>query len=81
MQDSFYATKIVSLIFPGASQNVGYRINARTRECQRFTLREPFRRIEVPDLANFTSSGYIGSSVSGAGVLVNVFSGDTEHGE
>ena len=62
-------------------QRLGYRLNLRTRQCEKFTLTEPFRPIEVPENATSRGAAYVGSSsVSGAGVLVDIFVGDTPRG-
>ena len=59
-----------------------YRIDLSLLKCKRFSNDQDFPRIEVPEGANFSQSGYVGSlSVSGAGVRVNVFSGVTKRGE
>lgn len=63
-------------------QKIGYRLNIRERTCERFNLTEPFRAIEVPPEAKSFGSLYIGSSAAeGAGVLVDVWGGQTERGE
>lgn len=63
-------------------QKIGYRLNIRERTCERFNLTEPFRAIEVPPEARSFGSLYIGSSAAeGAGVLVDVWGGQTERGE
>ena len=63
-------------------QGVGYRLNLKTRECDRFTLREDFRPIAVPPGARAMGEVYIGSSaVVGSGVLVKIFGAETERGK
>ncbi|XP_065184344.1 mammalian ependymin-related protein 1-like [Sycon ciliatum] len=60
---------------------VGYRINGRTRQCEKFALKEPFRYIQVPENATSYGEAYVGSSsVAGAGTLVNLWGGETERG-
>ena len=63
-------------------QNIGYRLNLKTKVCDKFTLKEPFPVIGVPTDAHFDGEGYIGvSGLVGAGVLVDLFSADTERGK
>ena len=62
-------------------EKIGYRFNIREKTCVRFNLTEPFRAIEVPPEARSFGSLYIGSSAAeGAGVLVDVWGGQTERG-
>ena len=63
-------------------QQIGYRLNLKTKVCDKFTLKEPFPVIGVPPDAKFDGEGYIGASgLVGAGVLVDLFNADTERGE
>ena len=57
-------------------------MNLKTRECDRFTLREDFRPIAVPPGARAMGEVYIGTSaVVGSGVLVKIFGTETERGK
>jgi len=60
---------------------MGYRFNLKTKECDKFTLRETFRPIAVPPGARSVGEAYIGTSaVGGGGVLVDIFAAETERG-
>eukprot|EP00118_Oscarella_pearsei_P024422 m.306034 g.306034 ORF g.306034 m.306034 type:complete len:207 (+) comp40911_c0_seq1:38-658(+) len=60
-------------------EHAHYRIDLRTKQCTRYELTEPFEPIAVPIDAHFLESRYIGSSaVPGAGVLANVWIGESE---
>jgi len=64
------------------SQDTGYRFNLKTKECDKFTLRETFRPIAVPPGARSMGEVYIGTSaVGGGGVLVDIFTAETEMGK
>ena len=63
-------------------QGVGYRLNLKMRECDRFMLREDFRPIAVSPGARAMGEVYIGTSaVVGSGVLVKIFGAETERGK
>lgn len=63
-------------------QQVGYRINLRTRECERFPLQEPFPYVEVPTNATLDYTFYLGSSaIPGNFVEMNYYSAYTERGK
>lgn len=62
-------------------QQIGYRLNLKTKKCDKFSLKEPFPFIGVPSDAHFDGEGYIGTSgVVGAGVLVDLYTADTQRG-
>jgi len=63
-------------------QGVGYRLNLRTRECEKFPLTEPWRPTEVPDNTTLDGTYYLGStSVPNNYVEVNFYEGYTDRGE
>lgn len=63
-------------------QGVGYCLNLKMRECDRFMLREDFRPIAVSPGARAMGEVYIGTSaVVGSGVLVKIFGAETERGK
>ena len=62
-------------------QQIGFRLNLRTKKCERFTLTEPFRYIGVPEDAHFDEVRVLGTqAVPGAGLVVDRFEGDTSRG-
>lgn len=55
-----------------------YRIDLDTGECEVFELTSKFRRVQIPSNATFIAEFYLGSSsVEGAGVLVEMWTGTT----
>ena len=63
-------------------KEVGYRLNLRTRECEKFVLTEPFHYIEVPTNTTLDATYYLGSpEVAGNSVEMHFYSGDTERGK
>lgn len=64
------------------SKQTGYRVNLRTRECEKFVLTEPFHYIEVPTNATLDATYYLGSSgVAGNSVEMHFYSAYTERGK
>ena len=52
-----------------------------TKVCNKTTITNPFRPIEVPSFANFTDSVYLGlSGFVGSGVLENIYQGTPPQG-
>ena len=63
-------------------QQLGYRLNLRTKECEKFKLTEPFRYFGVPDDAHFDEDRIIGSlAAPGAGLEVARYDGETSSGK
>jgi hypothetical protein len=63
------------------NEKIHYRVNLRTKVCNKTTIASPFRPIEVPSFANFTDSVYLGlSGFVGAGVLENIYQGNPPFG-
>ena len=59
-------------------QKKGYHINLKTNTCEVFDLNDPFQRIAIPKNAKLDGEVYIGtSSIPGAGVEVDMWSGNT----
>ena len=62
-------------------QEVGYRVNLRTRECEKFEISEKFDPVEVPVNATLDATGYLGAKVVPENnVEMNFYSGHTEEG-
>ena len=62
-------------------QGIGYRLNVRTRECEKFPLTEPWRPVEVPANTTLEATYYLGSeNVPGNYVRMNAYHGNTERG-
>lgn len=62
-------------------QKVHYSVNLVTKVCNKTTITNPFRPIEVPAFANFSGAVYLGlSGLIGAGVLENIFQGTPPEG-
>ena len=62
-------------------QNEFYRINLKTKECEKFPLTSPFQPIEVPPEAHFRGSEYVGvEGLIGAGFETELWVGSTERG-
>ena len=60
-------------------KETGYRLNLRTRECEKFVLTEPFHYIEVPPNTTLDATYFLGSpEVAGNYVEMHFYSGDTE---
>ena len=63
-------------------QQMGYRLNLRTKMCEKFKLTEPFRYFGVPDDARFDEDRIIGSlAAPGAGLEVARYEGETTDGK
>ncbi|XP_062502248.1 mammalian ependymin-related protein 1-like [Corticium candelabrum] len=63
-------------------EQIGYSLNIRTRQCEKFPLTEPFQKNGVPEGATYLGTHYIGSSADPAyGVEVKEFSAYTERGQ
>ncbi len=63
-------------------QKMGYRLNLKTKECQKYTLNEPFREVGVPLGARMVGELEIGTAaIPGAGVRVQVYEMATARGE
>ena len=63
-------------------QQIGYKLNLRTRVCEKFVLSEPWVPYEVPANTTLDYTYYLGSAgVAGNSVEMNFFSGDTERGK
>lgn len=62
---------------------MGYRLNLRTRECEKFPLTEPFRPVEVPSNTTLDGTYYLGSTSAGVDnfVEMNYYSGYTDRGK
>ena len=61
---------------------MGYRLNLRTRVCEKFVLSEPWMPYEVPANATLDNTFYLGSAgVAGNSVEMNYYSGNTERGK
>ena len=59
-------------------QKQGYRLNLNTRVCDKFAVEDTFRPIAIPQNATFNGQFFLGtSSIQGAGVLVESWSGNT----
>ena len=62
-------------------QGIGYRVNLRTRECEKFQLTEKFRPIEVPANTTLDDTFYLGAKVVPENnVEMNSYSGNTLEG-
>jgi len=62
-------------------QGVGYRVNLRTRECEKFQLTEKFRPVEVPANTTLDDTVYLGAKVVPENnVEINFYTGNTEEG-
>ena len=62
-------------------QEIGYRVNLRTRECEKFRLTEKFDPVEVPASATLDNTVYLGAKVVPENnVEMNFYSGHTEEG-
>ena len=61
---------------------MGYRLNLRTKECEKFTLTEPFRVVGVPDDARFDEIRVLGllGGDPGDSLVVDKYEGDTTRG-
>ncbi len=56
-------------------QNVEYRFNLRTKECNKTTVTREWRNFGIPSNAKYLGESYIGSSaVPGAGILATLWS-------
>lgn len=63
------------------AQQVGYRINVRTKECSKFSLTDPFPIIGPYLDDSYQGEAFIGSSISDRdGVRVQMYSGSNERG-
>ncbi len=61
---------------------MGYKLNLKTKECEKFTLNEPFREVGVPLGARLEGELEIGTAAfPGAGVRVQVYEAETPRGE
>ncbi|XP_070576379.1 mammalian ependymin-related protein 1-like [Ptychodera flava] len=59
-----------------------YKLNMKTKECKVIDLTRPFRPVRVPNNATFYGETTIGSlAAEGAGVIVQLWEGQTEHGQ
>ena len=62
-------------------QQLGYRLNLKTKVCEKFKLTEPFREIGVPLGARLDGEVEIGTAaIPGAGVLTQIYEADTPRG-
>ena len=63
-------------------QQIGYRLNLKTRECEKFVISGPWQPYAVPLNTTLDFTFYLGSSgVAGNSVEMNYYSGDTERGK
>lgn len=63
-------------------EQVGYRINVRTKECSKFSLTDPFPIIGPYLDDSYQGEAFIGSSISDRdGVRVQMYSGSNERGQ
>ena len=61
---------------------MGYKLNLKTKVCEKFALNEPFREVGVPLGARLEGELEIGTAaVPGAGVRVQVYEAETPRGE
>ena len=61
---------------------MGYRVDLKTGECNKFQLTEPFEKIGVSPDDELVGKAEIGSNAqTGEGVEVNIYEGHTERGE
>ncbi|CAH1261897.1 EPDR1 [Branchiostoma lanceolatum] len=59
-----------------------YRLNLKSKECEKKELTEPWRPFEVPPNATFLGESYIGTgAVPGAGVLTELWERTFESGD
>ncbi|XP_065919767.1 mammalian ependymin-related protein 1-like [Dysidea avara] len=62
-------------------EGVGYRLNLKTRECEKFPLTEPWHPTEVPENTTLDGTYYLGStSVPNNYVEMNFYHGYTDRG-
>ena len=60
---------------------MGYRLNLRTKECEKYRLTEPFGYWGLPEAARFDEDRVIGSlAAPGAGLEVALYEDDTTKG-
>ena len=63
-------------------QGVGYRLNLKTRECEKFPLHEPWRPVEVPVNTTLENTFYLGSvDAANNYVKMNAYHGYTDRGK
>ncbi|XP_065919762.1 mammalian ependymin-related protein 1-like [Dysidea avara] len=62
-------------------EGVGYRLNLKTRECEKFPLHEPWRPVEVPVNTTLENTFYLGSvDAANNYVKMNAYHGYTDRG-
>ncbi|XP_066282340.1 mammalian ependymin-related protein 1-like [Branchiostoma lanceolatum] len=77
-EKDFYDVLYIHNTEPGTE----YRLNLKTKECEKREMSEPWREFQVPPNATFLGESYIGTgAVPGAGVLTELWAHTFESGD